>query len=308
MSSSTSPPSKRKIWVANWSVVKDSILFNHHSVISYKPFSGYKREIEVGTTIAKRAFEEKRISSCLAFGMAGTGKSAFAYQVTLALNQKHKLPFSLLHISCESLASRASDATTVKSDLNKTIFYVKQYRPIVVVFDELDALAPDRVKSESRYREVNHWLMDRLAQGFEEPISREGQVMVIGVTNDPAGIDSAVVSRLGSPIYFVLPNDEVAIGIMGIFKIPNPEAVWKNLLALLEDDRIDGRGLFKACSEVRSIFGDLSKESSSTIAEGIYANASRVIPRSEREDYERKNESLIKQSQAVLRFWSGLKT
>jgi len=84
----------------------------------------------------------------------------------------------------------------------------RQYAPVIIFIDELDALAMDRTKSNTLNGEYLQTVNQLLTELDNLDKERNQNVVVIGATNKLDNIDAAVLrsGRLGKHIFVPLPN------------------------------------------------------------------------------------------------------
>lgn len=289
--------------------IAPGITFFHYSAVRDLDLANYSDQIDVMTKIAKRAFAEKTTAHYLCFGMAGTGKTSLARKSNWNLNSYHKMACSRIEIKCNTLVFNASTAETAKHFLSKAIFYMKKYRPMLVFFDELDALARTRVRTDPRITEFSHLVCSMLDEKFAKSIKEQGQLVVVGITNDPEGVDDAVRDRLGSTIYVPLPTVAVIREILQKQVIPRFEMVADRMTEHLGNDRISPRGLVEGCADVKKNSSDLlqgtNPDPDKIAREILGASGGRKSERAI-EEYGRRNETYIKQSDLVMARWRKL--
>ena len=133
----------------------------------------------------------------LLYGPPGCGKTFFAEKFAEETGYNYK------YIRSSDLASIYIHGSQGKiGDLFKE---ARETAPIILCFDELDALVPDRnsVNNASQSGEVNEFLSQLNNCG-------EDGIFIIGTTNKPDLIDSAVLraGRIDIQIYVSLPDQE----------------------------------------------------------------------------------------------------
>jgi SpoVK/Ycf46/Vps4 family AAA+-type ATPase len=262
----------------------------------------YSDQIAVLTNIARAAFDNKTIMSCLLFGMAGTGKTCLVEQAAWWLKTKYSLQTNFLQIHCNDLIRKAPTAEIAERFLERGIFHMSLHRPMIVAFDELDALAKARETNPS-LGEFSLRVSSMFSEGFEPAIKKGGQLMVVGVTNDPTGIDEAVKDRLGPPVYAPMPNLEIIREIIEKRGIPESDKVADRLADHLGTSKISPRSLVYGCDDVKRCFLKGSSLDSDYVARLIIGSSSAIRSKKEVDDYELKNDTLIRTWQCVLVRW-----
>lgn len=133
----------------------------------------------------------------LLYGPPGCGKTFFAEKFAEETGYNYK------YIRSSDLASIYIHGSQGK--IGELFKDARENAPIILCFDELDALVPDRnsVNNASQSGEVNEFLTQLNNCG-------EDGIFIIGTTNKPNLIDSAVLraGRIDIKIYVPLPDQE----------------------------------------------------------------------------------------------------
>lgn len=267
----------------------------------------YQEQINAMTAISRRAIEEKAVGFFLCFGMGGTGKSSMVKSVKCTLNTQ-KIRCSILHIKCNTFVQKAASPSVAREYLDRSVSYMADHRPSMVMLDELDALASSRVgEGDPRVTAFAQLVCSVLDESFCGETPECPQTVVAGLTNNPAGIDEAVRTRLGLPVYIPLPGIDVIREIILKHDIPEHEKVTDRIIESLGTDRINLRGLVAGCKEAKREISKGGKKDPENIAQIILANCMGIISRLEVERYERINNTYIKQSKWVLDYWGQKK-
>ncbi len=134
----------------------------------------------------------------LLFGPPGTGKTFVAKAISHEVNAK------FVYVNPSSLTSKWFGSFEKK--IEKLFRLARENAPTVIFFDEIDALAPKRSKTDSSVmkRAVPQLLAEM--DGFSKNLDQ--MVLVIGATNNPWDIDEAILrpGRFDSKIYIGPPD------------------------------------------------------------------------------------------------------
>lgn len=285
--------------------------------ITFTPFNAtkdlnlvnYSDQISTLTKMAKKAFDGSSFALCLMFGMAGTGKTSLVKQSAWLLCNSHGVQCSHLEIKCNTLVRASSTADVAKYYLDKSIIYVEKYRPMIVVFDELDALARNRVLADPRITEFSLLMCGLLDDGFRKTIKENGRLMIVGITNDPEGVDDAVRDRLGPTIYVPLPTLSVIREILQKEGMPQYARVADKIGEYLGNDSMSPRGLVEACRNMKNHMSKMLEDTSVSpeeIAREILGSGGGRKSQHQVEEYERRNDAWKKTSEHVLDHWRKL--
>merc|ERR1719230_1133836 len=85
----------------------------------------------------------------------------------------------------------------------------RYHQPSVIFFDEFDALAPSRESVGNDGGAMMQVITELLAQMQGANNTKDENVLIIGATNRPASLDSAVMSRMEKHVYVPLPDERV---------------------------------------------------------------------------------------------------
>lgn len=133
----------------------------------------------------------------LVHGPPGTGKTM------LAKATANELGVPLLRVQISTLQNKWFGETPKKV---KAIFTLAiKLQPCVVLIDEIDALFSER---NSMDHAANTHLKCEFMSQFDEFLTQNPFVFLIGVTNRPNALDDAVKRRLGMQIHVPLPSLE----------------------------------------------------------------------------------------------------
>lgn len=144
---------------------------------------------------------EYRISpggGLLLFGPPGTGKTYVARAIS------HEVKAKFVYINPSTLLSKWFGSFEKK--IEQLFRLARENAPTVIFFDEIDALAPKRSKTDSSVmkRAVPQLLAEM--DGFSK--DRKEMVLVIGATNNPWDMDEALMrpGRFDEKIYIGAPD------------------------------------------------------------------------------------------------------
>jgi len=255
---------------------------------------------------AKDTFEKSKIGSYLLFGMAGTGKTGCIKQSAWILNVQHHISCSYIKIDCKKIKARThNQSEDIDRLLEEGMNYVKFNRPVIVVLDELDQLAPVRIG----HTETTSTIMGLLDGDFDKQVKEEGKLVFVGVTNEPKKIDDAVRERIAeSTFYLRLPTLEIICEILSINKVPVFKEVGSEIVEQLGDDMISPKSLKQGCVKARhdcpGLFNNPKMEFSAReirdIATAILGAHGYTKSRYDVEDYISRNDSFIKAARRNL--------
>lgn len=268
-------------------------------------FAGYEKQIKTGLILGTEA-AKGGIWRVMLLGFPGCGKSEFPFVLAYKLNKDYRCNFSLLYIKCHRLASTFDDVQKTKSYLKQLTDKIEKFQPVILAFDEFDAISPRRTTT-SALTELSLWTMSFLTNGSEEELSKK--MLIFGIANFPSQVDIAVRDRLQYYIYFNLPNEEVITEMLEYKKIPKSKKVSKRLIEFTakEGQSLTGRGVLFACNTLRHIEGSavkniLQKKSPEEIANLLLVHA---LPVSTREiaEYHNQNRDYIRHSNKAMDYW-----
>ena len=140
----------------------------------------------------------------LLYGPQGCGKSYFAEKFA------EETGFSYLFVKSSDLASSYVHGSQEK--INQLFEQAAKNAPIVVCFDEFDALVPDRSWNNVSAEEVNEFLTQM------NNCAKRG-IFIVATSNRPDKIDPAVLrtGRIDKMVYVPLPDFEARKELFGLY-------------------------------------------------------------------------------------------
>lgn len=150
----------------------------------------------------------KKMKSILLYGPPGTGKTMMAKAVrTHAAKQSGGKKIAFLSVTSSAIL----DKWVGSSGQNVAALFelARYYQPSVIFFDEFDALAPARESTGNDGGAMMQVITELLAQMQGANNTADEEVLIIGATNRPAALDSAIMSRMEKHVYVPLPDKKV---------------------------------------------------------------------------------------------------
>lgn len=150
----------------------------------------------------------RKLKSILLYGPPGTGKTMMAKAVrTHASKNSGDKKIAFLSVTSSAILDKwvGSSGQNVAA-----LFELARYhQPSVIFFDEFDALAPSRESVGNDGGAMMQVITELLAQMQGANNTKDENVLIIGATNRPASLDSAVMSRMEKHVYVPLPDERV---------------------------------------------------------------------------------------------------
>jgi hypothetical protein len=272
--------------------------------------ANYSAQMDTMTEIARSTFASEdggrpedsktKVGQYICFGMPGTGKNWMVKQSAWSLRDRYGIKASYLEISCNTLIQIAKSVSVIRGYLARATARVERRLPAIIVFDELDALAVEKVQLggiENRFAlEVAALIKNRFnVHGVN------GKLLFVGVTNYPGDIDGAVKTLLGSPLYLPLPTEDCFVQMLSKKKFPQPEEVGKEFVhEYLLPNYMCPRSFARGCEEAKKQYGaTLARKTPKDIAECIFSLSGLPYAPAEVDRYEEINEPYIRQSEGM---------
>ncbi len=265
---------------------ENPIVFTRHGEIKPMPFVGYEHLIKAGIGMGMRALEgDEDDYTVLLAGYPGTGKTVYSQVLARALPG-----FSHLYVKCNALVD-TDDVGEIRRNLVGSLSYLSQ-TPIVVAFDEVDAIASNRDMRPIEYTMLTAALMNMLDR-------RPGKTLILAISNYPNNLDMAITSRLQYTLFFDLPDAGMLGKTLDGLGVPNPSKVAEIMYdrAAKTDGRFVIRSLVRACRKVTERSDDPER-----MAELLFPHANQFDQNQVR-DYELKNKGYRNRSQSMTEYW-----
>lgn len=177
--------------------------------------------------------------SALLTGPPGTGKTT----LSKAFAKKYKTPIYLIYADSLIGSILGKTLSNIKQALTAAHNYAKTEGPIIVFFDELDAIASER-SSVYEVGEIKRAVVT-LLQRMDTILISKDPIAFLGATNHQHLLDSAVWRRFCYHISFDFPDKEMRKSIMENFlKMLKKSVIQTQIsdfqLDSLSDDSITG--------------------------------------------------------------------
>lgn len=144
----------------------------------------------------------------LLFGPPGTGKTMLMRALA------KELKYNFIEVKCSQILSQWYGES--EKNVAEVFDNARKNAPTVLFFDEIDAIAKKR--SGESLDEVGQRVLSELLQQIDGASKSKATVMVIGATNRPDQIDSAMLrpGRLDKIVYMHLPDPEARKAILRV--------------------------------------------------------------------------------------------
>lgn len=171
----------------------------------------------------------KPTSGILLYGPPGTGKSYLAKAIATEAN------LTFFSISLSDLVSKWMGES---ERLVKNLFEMaRENKPLIIFIDEVDALGGTRGEGES---EASRRIKTELLVQMNGVGNDSQGVLVLGATNIPWSLDSAVRRRFEKRIYIPLPDKQARLQMFKIHIGDTPNSLLSSDLSMLASDDLTG--------------------------------------------------------------------
>lgn len=155
----------------------------------------------------------------LLVGPPGTGKTSLARGLASRTAEAfgERGGFRYLEVEPHALANSGLGRSqqAVRKLLNEAVAERAQMGPLIVLLDEVEALAPDRVKLSLEANPVDvHRATDAVLSGLDQLAAAHQRLLFVATSNFEAAIDSALMSRADLVARIPLPGPDTARAIL----------------------------------------------------------------------------------------------
>ncbi|MCF2139325.1 MAG: ATP-binding protein [Candidatus Lokiarchaeota archaeon] len=151
------------------------------------------------------------IFSALLVGPPGTGKTTLAK----AFAKEYKIPIIVVFSNALIGSLLGESLNRVKNLLRQAEMYARTKNPIILFFDEIDAISSERA-NKSDVGEIKRMVISFL-QELDLVLEKKLPLGIIGATNHPNQLDKAVWRRFTFKIDFPPPSDEMRFQLIEHF-------------------------------------------------------------------------------------------
>lgn len=198
--------------------VKQFLVEDSNEVITFEDVKGMQKEkvlisqeffLDEKTIEFNKVIGKKPKRFILLYGLPGTGKTFFAKAISYEL--KNNVGADVPFFSVVGANLKDSKVGGTEKNIHALFEFCKQFERCVLFIDEFETLVPSRLidtGDPTAKSTVTTFLQEM--DGFSSATG----TLLIGATNYPYTIDSAVLSRGGVRIEIPLPNEEIVIGVL----------------------------------------------------------------------------------------------
>jgi SpoVK/Ycf46/Vps4 family AAA+-type ATPase len=188
------------------SILEEAIKFFPSNQIPKGELVGYDLQRNANMAIGLASLD---VTPCfvLAFGIPGTGKSVFPFDLARRMDDVFKIGVSMMHVSCDKVLSSGAPIQTIMNALQRSLTHAHRNLPAFVVFDEIDSLSAPIGEADEYAAALTRWL-----RNYGDSLYKE--TFTIGITNYPFKMDFSVWRRIRSISFFDLTPNEVHAGII----------------------------------------------------------------------------------------------
>ena len=151
------------------------------------------------------------IFSALLVGPPGTGKTTLAK----AFAKEYNIPIIVVFSNALIGSLLGESLNRVKNLLRQAERYARTDKPIILFFDEIDAISSERA-NKSDVGEIKRMVISFL-QELDLLLEKQLPIGIIGATNHPGQLDKAVWRRFTFKIDFPAPSDEMRLELINHF-------------------------------------------------------------------------------------------
>lgn len=203
----------------------------------------------------RKVFESNRPRAVLFDGPPGTGKTTMAKMIAGQVNAP------MIYVPIESIMTKWYGES--ERNLAKVFTAAGQFSNSMIFLDEIDSLATSR---EGNIHEATRRVLSVLLRKIDGMSPAEGTIL-IGATNRKQDLDSALLSRFDTCIYFPLPNEEERKAIFENYARHLDE---EDLVALAtRSATLSGRGIRNLCERTERKWA--SEQITNQISSGLPA-------------------------------------